>query len=445
MTRSLAVLLLSAAFGVLCGASGCDESINNDDVSLAVTYRGSLDSRSLEGNDGSTSPAISGNGRILAFVSVATTLVPNPVSGVGNIYVRDLGTGLTELVSVTPGGTGGNGASFQPALSSDGRFVVFASFATDLVTGLDDNLASDVYLRDRQAGTTVRISQTSAGGVGNFGSGRPAISPDGRFIVFESLATNLEGTLDTNNETDIFLWDRQSQVMERISFRADGGIPTGGSFRPDVSGDGRFVVFDSGAADMVTGDAGSSVDVFIRDRQLVRTDRVSVAFPFGDPNDDSFGATISDDGRYVAFNSKASNLTSSADVNNQTDVFVRDLATLTTQLASRSSAGALGFGDSQAARLSRDGRRVAFQSSAPNLVGDDTNGSVDIFLRNLVTGQTQRISVRTFGVQAADREDSVAPSITADGAFVAFESLSEDLVDDDSNGVSDVFYRGVLR
>lgn len=445
MNRNILLALAIAAASVtLGGASGCDKSINDDDVTIAVTTRASISTFVVEGNDSSTSAVISGNGGFIAFTSVSTTLVSNAVSGISNVYVRDINSGITELISVTSGGSGGSAASFSPSISSDGRYVVFVSQATDLVAGLDDNLANDIFMRDRQAGTTVRISQTSVGGVGNFGSVKPRISPDGRYIVFESSATNLEGTPDTNNSPDIFLWDQTAAVMERVSLTAAGGIPAAGSFSPGVSADGRYIVYHSGAVDMVTGDLGVAVDVFIRDRQLARTERVSVAFPFGDPNADSFDASISHDGRYVAFASEASNLVSGTDVNGQSDIFIRDLVTLTTQVVSRSTSGALGFGESSEPRISGDGRRVVFQSDAPNLVDGDTNGSIDIFVRDLLSGVTQRVSVRTFGVQASDQENSSSPSISTDGRTVAFESRSEDLVDDDSNGVSDVFIRTPL-
>jgi Tol biopolymer transport system component len=438
-------LLVAAAAFPLGGASGCDDSVNDDDVTIPVTIRVSISSASTQGNADSEGPSISSGGRYVVFTSLATNLTSDPIPGnIRNVYLRDLEAKTTELVSVTAGGTGANGNSTGPRVSADGRYVVFTSLATDLVLGLDDNTASDIFMRDRASGTTSRLSQTTAGAVGNGASQNARMSSDGRFVVFESAATNLEATVDTNGSMDVFLWDRNVTGLERVSLRSDGGIPTGSSQNPDLSENGRFIVYDSQAADMITGDAAGKTDVFIRDRQLLRTERVSVAFPFGDPNGHSEFASISADGRFVAFQSQATNLTPETDVNLSFDMFVRDLGALTTTLVSRNSSGALGFGSSYFGRISKGGTRVAYLSEAPNLVEGDTNGNGDIFLFDIPTGGTQRVSVRTFGVQPSDREGSYEPDLSFDGRIVTFESESENLVDDDSNGVIDVFVRSPI-
>src|SRR5207249_4731469 len=215
-----------------------------------TTERVSVASGGTEGNGASLSSALSADGRFVAFVSAATDLVAADTNGVSDVFVHDRQTGATERVSVASGGAQGNGSSgligfaFPPALSADGRFIAFVSLATSLVAG-DTNGATDVFVRDRQTGMTARVSVASDGTQANNVSSYPALSADGRFLAFQSHATNLV-VGDTNGKTDVFVHDRQTGTTERVSVASGGGTQgtgnSGGFFAfPALSADGRLV------------------------------------------------------------------------------------------------------------------------------------------------------------------------------------------------------------
>src|SRR5438132_985845 len=223
---------------------------------------------------------------------------------------RSAGAQTTVRVSVASDGTEGNDVSLGSALSADGRFVAFDSAATDLVAG-DTNGASDVFVHDRQTGTTERVSVASDGAQGNDSSSRgsPALSADGRFVAFDSDATNLVAG-DTNGTTDVFVHDRQTGTTERVSVASGGGTQgngkSGGFFAfPALSADGRFVAFQSDATNLVAGDTNGTTDVFVHDRQTGTTERVSVASAGSQGNGSSAGPVLSADGRFVAFHDTA--------------------------------------------------------------------------------------------------------------------------------------------
>src|SRR5437762_758323 len=234
---AVTLLLLTALGGRSAGAQ--------------TTVRVSVASDGTEGNDVSLGSALSADGRFVAFDSAATDLVAGDTNGVSDVFVHDRQTGTTERVSVASGGAQGNGSSgligfaFPPALSADGRFVAFVSAATDLVAG-DTNGVSDVFVHDRQTGTTERVSVASGGAQGNGNSGGffavPALSAAGRFVAFQSAATNLVAG-DTNGTTDVFVHDRQTCTTERMSVASGGAQGNGVSAGPALSADGRVVAF----------------------------------------------------------------------------------------------------------------------------------------------------------------------------------------------------------
>src|SRR5947209_1614213 len=265
---------------------------------------------------------------------------------------RSAGAQTTVRVSVASDGTEGNDVSLGSALSADGRFVAFDSAATDLVAG-DTNGVSDVFVHDRQTGTTERVSVASDGAQGNGSSGLvtfafpPALSADGRFVAFVSFATNLVAS-DTNGATDVFVHDRQTGTTERVSVASDGTEGNAASAGATLSADGRFVAFHSAATNLVAGDTNGTNDVFVHDRQTGTTERVSV-------NGFSAGPALSADGRFVAFHSTATNLVA-GDTNGATDVFVHDRQTGTTERVSVASDGTQGNDASSYPALSADGR-----------------------------------------------------------------------------------------
>jgi Tol biopolymer transport system component len=403
-----------------------------------VTQRVSVDSGGAEGNNNSRDPSISADGRYVAFESAATNLVPGDTNSFYDIFVRDRQNGTTERVSVSSAGAQGDLTSYSPSISADGRYVAFYSFAANLVPG-DTNGAGDVFLRDRQSGATERVSVSSGGVQGNSYSGVSgvSISADGRYVAFHSAATNLVPG-DTNGGDDVFLRDRLSGTTERMSIDSGGVQGNSSSYFPSISADGRYVAFQSFAGNLVPGDTNVVGDVFLRDRQTSTTERVSISSVGVQGNFASDSSAISADGRYVAFASTATNLVS-GDTNGVSDVFLRDRLSGTTERVSVSLYGYQGNGSSYAPSISADGLNVAFLSSATNLVLGDTNGFIDAFVRDRGGVTTDRVSVSSGGVQG--NGESHDPSISADGRYVAFDSGAAFFVPGDTNGAIDIFVR----
>jgi Tol biopolymer transport system component len=288
-----------------------------------TTERVSLGPNGVQGNGRSSRPALSADGRFVAFTSDASNLVPGDTNGFGDVFVRDRRTGTTARVSLGTNGVQANSFSSDPALSAGGRFVAFTSEASNLVPG-DTNGRQDVFVRNHQTGTTERVSLGTSGVQGNDYSEAPALSSDGRFVAFASLASNLVPD-DTNGQTDVFVRDHRTGVTERFSLGPNRVQGNNGSSDPALSAGGRFVAFASGASNLVPGDTNGERDVFVRDRQTGTTERVNLG-PNGVQGNDfsgSYGAipVLSANGRFVAFDSSANNLVQD-DTNGQADVFV---------------------------------------------------------------------------------------------------------------------------
>jgi Tol biopolymer transport system component len=345
---------------------------------------------------------------------------------------------VTQIVSVASSGAQANGDSYYSSISADGRYVAFSSNATNLVPS-DTNTASEVFVRERQLGLTERVSIDSAGAQANGASYYSSISADGRYVAFQSDATNLVPS-DTNAASDIFVRDRQLGLTERVSIDSAGAQANGNSYYPSISADGRYVAFQSYATNLVPGDTNEASDVFVRDRLNGTTERASVAIDGTQGNYLSGHPSISADGRYVAFTSLASNLVP-GDTNNVFDVIVHDRMTGTTERVSVDSAGTQGNNDSgfYGLAISADGRYVAFQSVATNLVAGDTNVASDIFVRDRQLGLTERVSINSASVQG--NSDSEYTAISGDGRYVAFQSFATNLVVGDTNASSDIFVR----
>jgi Tol biopolymer transport system component len=404
-----------------------------------TTGRASVGPRGAQADGLSDRPALSADGRAVAFVSLAANLVPRDTNGWADVFVRDRRRGRTELASVSSGGVRGDWPSGNPSLSADGRFVAFGSFATTLVSG-DTNGTSDVFVRDREAGTTERVSVSSRGAQGGGYSDWPSLSADGRFVAFASDARNLVPG-DTNGRQDVFVRDRLKGTTQRVSLGprgAQGDRDSGGFGGVAVSADGRFVAFYSDATNLVPGDTNGTWDVFVRDRARGTTERVNVGR--GGAQDDGSGAwdvAISADGRSVAFASDGTNLVP-GDTNGWADVFVHDRARRTTERVSVSSGGAQGGWDSSGPSLSADGRLVAFWGPS-DLAPGGAAGLADVFVRDRRTGRTERASVSSGGARGDG--GSYEPSLSADGRLVAFSSDATNLVPGDTNGRRDIFVR----
>jgi Tol biopolymer transport system component len=403
------------------------------------TSRVSVATGGAQGDGDSEKPSVSADGRYVAFASEATNFVSGDTNATFDVFVRDSQSSVTECVSVASDGTLGIHGGSYPSISADGRYVAFHSYSANLVGG-DTNNQYDVFVRDRQSGVTERVSIATGGGQGDGTSEDPSISADGRDVAFMSLATNLVGG-DTNSVEDIFVHDRQSGTTERVSISTGGAQGNGNSALASISADGRYVAFNSEASNLVGGDTNAVPDTFVRDRQSGTTVRVSVSSGGAEGNGGSGGYTglsISADGRYVAFWSDASNLVA-GDTNGVSDIFVHDLQSGVTERMSVDSVGAEGNDYSSVPKISGDGRYVAFGSAATNLVGGDTNLRYDVFVHDRQSGVTERVSVATDGSDA--NTGGAYPSSSTDGRYVAFWSLSPNLVDGDTNGFADIFVR----
>jgi Tol biopolymer transport system component len=401
---------------------------------ITTITRVSVDSNGTQGNAPSYSRSISADGRYVAFTSYASNLVSGDTNNDGDICLRDTQTGTTTRISVDSNGIQGNTWSDSPSISADGRYVAFRSDSSNLVSG-DTNGTWDIFRHDIQTGITTRISLDSSGTQGNSRSYFPSISADGRYVAFSSGASNLVSG-DTDWYRDVFLHDIQTGTTTRISVDSSGIQGNGDSDFPSISADGRYVAFESSASNLVSGDTNSMPDIFLHDTQTGITTRLSVDSSGTQGNSYSHYPSISADGRYVAFSSGASNLVN-GDSNGITDVFLRDTQTGITTCISVNSSGPWWNTDSNFPSISADGRYVAFDSSASNLVSGDSNGSRDIFLRDTQTGTTTRISVDSSGTQGDS--DSNYPSISADGRYVLFNSFANNLVSGDTNNEWDVF------
>lgn len=414
--------------------------VSGDIVRLSTASDGT------QGDSNSYSPSTSAGGRYVAFGSEAATLVLGDTNGARDIFVHDASGGTTTRVSVDSYGAQSNGASSYPSTSSDGRYVVFSSVASNLVSG-DTNGSSDVFVRDTVANTTKRVSVAYNGAQSNGNSGGEnrgvAISDDGRYVVFLSYASNLVSG-DTNGISDIFVRDTVGNTTTLVSVgvgrmgRAEAG---NGSSEAGVSitADGRYVAFRSAASNLVAYDTNGAYDIFVRDTVESTTTRVSVktdGMGGTESNGNSGGAFISSGGRYVSFKSVASNLVA-GDTNGSSDIFVRDMMANSTVRVSVASGGAQSDGGVGASSISSDGRYVTFKSSSANLVSGDTNGVTDIFVHDMQTGVVTRVDVAADGTQGNGK--SYGASISGDGRYVTFTSYSSNLVAGDSNGAWDIF------
>lgn len=282
-----------------------------------------------------------------------------------------------------------------------------------------------------------RVSVAADGGEADDYSWQSAISADGRVVAFQSNSANL-GAVDGNGVHDVYLRDLNANTTELISVGLGGAAANAVSDFPDLSADGNRVAFYSDATDLIATDTNGMADIFVRDRALQQTVRVSVSSSGGEANGPSFSPAISGNGRWVAFLSLADNLVA-VDTNGLPDVFVHDLQTGSTMLASVSAGGVLANGANYTPTLSYDGRYLAFRSAATNLVAADGNAQHDIFWRDLQTGATEIVSLSDSGAAANHRSDY--PSLSADGQRIAFRSTADNLVPGDVNQLADIFVR----
>lgn len=415
-----------------------------------TTTRVSVASDGIEGNNTSNIPSVSGDGRYVAFISLADNLVANDTNASFDIFLYDRQTGETSRVSVASGGIQGNDASNYPFLSYDGQYVAFDSRASNLILN-DNNSTSDIFIHNSQTGQTNRISIASDGTEGNGDSYYPSLSVDGRYVTFHSDASNLVAN-DTNNAIDVFVHDRQTGQTSRVSVTSEGVQGNSESSYPRISADGRYVGFVSYATNLIANDTNGVTDIFVHDRQTGQTNRVSIASNGLQGNLGSFFPALSANGQYVTFESSASNLVNN-DTNGEEDIFVHNGSTGITERVSIGSGGVQGNETSLIPDLSVDGRYIVYSSYASNLVAGDINNFCEIdgdndfnencpdfFIHDRLTGETSILSISTQGIQG-DSDYVHTSSISDDGSIVVFASNSSNLVVGDTNEATDVFVR----
>jgi Tol biopolymer transport system component len=379
-------------------------------------------------------PWFSDDGRFVAFRSRSEDLVPGDTNEVPDVFVRDLQTGVVTRVSVDSSGNQASSSSQWPTISGDGRFVAFDSQDPNLVP-LDTNGRRDVFLHDTLTSVTTRISVATGGAELNGNSQRPRFSADGRFIAFSSYATNLPAA---NGKSLIYVHDRVLGTTTLASRSADGLAADGHCYFPSISDDGQRVAFYSNATNLVAGANGVwhayVADLATSSCLLASVDTAGVQSP-----SNCLQATISGDGNRVSFWTSAA--LDPADTNGLYDVYVRDLAAGTTFAGSTDASGAFQTRDTYGLQLSYDGRYLVLLTNNP-LVAGDTNGHIDAYRKDLLTGALERVSVGPGGQQAWG--GSTQPWISADGDQVGFVCDDDDLTPGDAcDGYSDVYLRTI--
>lgn len=447
------IVLTLAVAGVLpaCG------NLNDDIVVIPFTFRTSVSTAGVEGDQQSGEARISGNGQYVVFSSTARTLAGVDTFGVKHVYRHNLATGATVLVSADDLGDPADDESSHPAISDDGRYVVFESFATTL-TGIDPGGFVQIYVRDMDATvgngiSMISLVQTpSPDTPGDGDSANAVISGDGTYVAFESLATNF-GDTHANGKLKIYRRNRTSSQLIPVSVTPAQGDPAAsatGSVTPSISFDGSVIAFASDSADLMGpgGDTNGKIDVFVATISGVTSTIVlaSQADGGGPTDNDSQNPSLSGDGNFVAFDSIATNILAVDGNGGFTDVFLVNLGTGAVTLIDQNTSGAQAEVNSvsQHPSVSFDGRFVAFESVASNLATGDTNLANDIFLRDVTAGTTFRVSVDSSGNPAGISQNSKLPSLSSDGRAVAFSTIAP-FVREDTNGLFDVYVRSPLR
>lgn len=453
------------AFCFIFIACGTVSAADNTTVCISNSANGSGSNRDSSG------ASISVDGNYIAFSSYADNLVPNDTNGHSDVFVYDVNSGKITRVSVSSNGSEPNYNSYQPSISADGRYIAFMSYATNLVEGSNDYY-SNIFVHDRNTGATTRISVSPTGEDADGNSFAPSISADGRYIAFVSYAHNLvnDGSTREYYGTNIFVHDRISRITKNITvLNTDELYYYYG--QPSISSDGRYIAFTSGISGPVACAVASSLDnnlnefeddplpnyskVLVYDRITGITENIGVSSTGEEANEDCSEPSISADGRYVTFSSYADNLVS-GDNNQMIDIFVRDRLLGTTNRVSISSTGEEADYDSCSSSISSDGTHVAFVSWATNLVTGDNNDCADVFVRDLISGTTKRISVSYRGEEANDSSygyssynpysnSDYRPSLNNNGSLAIFSSYATNLVPFDNNGYTDVFLYGPVN
>jgi len=423
-------ILTLTALGLILGSAAPAAADTTERMSIAQPPL------PAQGNDLSSNPGITPDGRYVVFSSKASNLVDGDTNGTLDVFIRDRIAETTERLSVRTDGSQATGDSYFPAVSANGRYVFFLSTAADLVPG-DTNGVPDVFLHDRQTGVTRRMSVSARGRQVKTACFSLSISTNGRWIVFTTASPGLVRG-DTNQIDDVFVRDRRNRSIVRVSVATSGTQGNGSSDSGDPSASGRYVAFQSTATNLVPGDTNGAMDIFLRDLRKGTTRRVNLSSSGAQADGDASDPSISANGRLIAFESEATNL-APPDPNGEWDIFIRDRAAGTTRLVTMAPNGDPADLGSVWPELTPDGRYIVFASEATNLVPGDTNGTDDIFLHDRVGGVTIRISVAGDGTEGDGAAYSGFPN--ADASVIAFRSHAKNLIPNDTNNAQDVFVR----
>jgi Tol biopolymer transport system component len=381
----------------------------------------------------------------LAVVRSSPRLVPTsivlgaPLSGALSHAAADVGLataeearrGAHEMTLVTRGQAGGhaNGASRSPVTSADSRYVAYSSVASNLVVG-DDNDASDVFCYDAESGMTLLVSHAADGTPASGKSHGPAISTTGRYVAYQSAAGDLAGADETRRTVDVFRYDSITDATILVSRPTTRGNKYEGSRLASISGNGRWVAYASTSGSIAMHDTNRRSDVFVFDASTEETARVSLDLDGSQRRGDSYDPALSSNGRFLAYTFKPAGRHPGA-------IYRYNLDTKRTVLVSHSSRGVRGNRHSSQPSISGDGHLVAYRSAADNLILDDTNGYPDVFMFNAKTGRTALMSYASDGGPANGR--SAAPSLSLDGQFIAFQSVASNLTTDDGRKRSNIY------
>lgn len=386
----------------------------------------SLDNESQQHASQSFEAVVSDDARFVAFTA-HRDLLPDGSGVALDIFLRDLDLQQTTRINVNAGGEFANNTSFLPSISGDGSLILFSSLASNLIPG-DGNPNYDIFGFHRESGSLELISVGPNGESADGASWTPSSSQNGRYVVFESGASNLVPS-DTNSEFDIFVRDLTTGLTSRVSVGTNGEQANRSCYEASISANGRYVVFASAATTLVSGTTIPKERIYWRDCEAGVTNLVAAGYR----------ASVSGDGAYVAFSSFESLVPE--DSNSSTDIFVKNMFTGEIVRVSVRSNGQQANGFSSMPSISSDGRFVTFQSDASNLVDNDTNNARDIFSHDLFTGRTRQISVSSDGTPGNLYSEISRTPVSANGRYVAFTSESTNLVSNDTNNSRDVFLR----
>lgn len=390
-----------------------------------------------------------------SITSIVTTTIPSALDastmqvaagGIATFTSRELvTTTLAAPIADWP-----NGPAQSVALSADGRWVAFTAQTATPASQVVEEGYDDLYLYDRVEEQLLRVTSAPDGSPSNGWVGAAAMTPDARFLAFYAWASNFVAG-DSNAVQDLFFYDRATATASRISLAADGrqandrSGDSSNDSRPALSADGRFVAFHSAASNLTPNDHNGRVDLFVHDRQSATTAIISLAADGSAANGDSRAPAMSVDGRFVLYQSRATNLdptVPSLEGPGAYQIYLHDRSDGSTRLISRGPDGRPGDGDSEGAGISGDGRYLVYASAASNLVAGDTNGVADIFLHDRVSGETRRVSVASAGTQG--NRAAWSPLITLDGRHILFVAEASNLVNGDGNQVADLFVHDQL-